>query len=118
MTRAAIAWQEPRWQDRWFQGHVCLGPLTIFGANAMHWCVQLSTRWGRLCFHPTTRTFGGRWPWYLYLSRNATPWAASWAFGPGVDREDRAAIRLRRNGDCHCSHSNARDLCPVHAAAA
>jgi hypothetical protein len=28
------------------------------------------------CFHPTTRTFGGYWPWYFYISKNATPWAA------------------------------------------
>jgi uncharacterized membrane protein YwaF len=72
---------EKRWQDRVFPGHVTIGPLTIYGANAMHWAINLSTRWGYLCAHPTTKTFGGRWPWYVYLSPNATPWAATWKIG-------------------------------------
>jgi hypothetical protein len=73
-----------RWQDRWFTGHVRLGPLTVFGANAMHWALNLKTRWGYLCFHPTTRTYGERWPWYLYLSTDATPSPRKWGVGPGL----------------------------------
>jgi hypothetical protein len=78
-----------RWQDRWFRGHVSLGPLTVYGANAMHWALNLRTRWGFLCFHPTTRTFGGLWRWYLYLSRDGTPCDRAggnlrWGFGPGM----------------------------------
>lgn len=73
-----------RWQDRWFTGHVALGPLIIYGANAMHWAAELRTPWGWLCFHPSTRTFGGRWPWKLYLSRDATPQSRSWGLGPGL----------------------------------
>ena len=64
---------EKRWQDRIFPGHVRIGPVTIYGANAMHWQVDIRTRWGYLCAHPTTRTFGGHWPWKVYLSRDATP---------------------------------------------
>lgn len=75
-----------RWQDRIFPGHIRFGGVVLYGANAMHWALDISTRWGYLCFHPTTRTFGGRWPWYLYLSPNATPWAARWGFGPGYKR--------------------------------
>jgi len=106
-----------RWQDRWFTGHVNLGPLTIFGANAMHWTVQLRTPRGYLCFRPTTRSFGGYWPWKLYWSPNATPWAMRWGIGPGIDSEDKRACRLRRMGECHCAVSNMRELCPsnVHA---
>jgi len=73
-----------RWQDRWFTGHINLGPLTVYGANAMHWAVNLRIAGGYLCFHPSTRTFGGRWPWKLYFSPNATPWARRWGFGPGL----------------------------------
>jgi hypothetical protein len=65
---------ERRWQDRFFTGHVSLGPICIYGANAMHWALNIRTPWGYLCGHPTTRTFGGHWPWYVYFSRNATPW--------------------------------------------
>jgi len=73
-----------RWQDRWFQGHISIGPLTIYGANAMHWALELKTPWGYLCFHPTTRTFGGEWPWYLYLSPDATPSPRRMGWGPGL----------------------------------
>jgi hypothetical protein len=104
-----------RWQDRWFTGHRSWGPLTIYGANAMHWAVNLRTPWGSLCIHPTTRTFGGCWPWYVYLSPNSTPWAARWGFGPGFDADDREAAKLRRQGRCHCHVSNFDDMCPVHA---
>lgn len=84
-----------RWQDQWFTGHVSFlrtrrdGParITIYGANAMHWAINVWTkRWGFVCFHPTTRTFGGRWPWYFYVSPNATPWAATFKIGPGARR--------------------------------
>ena len=75
--------KDDRLTDRLFTGHVVIGPLTIYGANAMHWAFEVKSRWGYLCFHPTTRTFGGKWPWYLYLSPNATPWKAKWGYGPG-----------------------------------
>jgi hypothetical protein len=65
--------QSERWQDRFFPGHISIGPVCVYGANAMHWAVNIRTRWGFLCAHPTTRTFGGRWPWYMYLSRDGTP---------------------------------------------
>jgi len=79
-------------------GSLSVGPVTVYGANAMHWAINIRTRWGTLCAHPTTRTFGGRWPWYLYLSENATPWAAVFAVGPGIDSYDldKAWIRLGR----------------------
>lgn len=90
------------WLDRIFTGHVHLGPLTIYGANAMHWAVNLRlTRLRTLCFHPTTRTFGGRWRWYVYLSPDCTPSTAYWGFGPGFRQEgnsaqERAECRARR----------------------
>jgi hypothetical protein len=65
-----------RWQDRLFTGHVSWGPVTIYGANAMHWAINVWAFGHYWCFHPTTRTFGGYWPWYFYISKNATPWAA------------------------------------------
>jgi len=85
-----------RWQDRWFRSHVNIGPVTVYGANAMHWAINIRTPWGYLCFHPSTRTFGGRWPWYAYLSHNGTPWGATWAVGPGIERHDKARAARRR----------------------
>lgn len=75
-----------RWQDKVFTGHIAVGPVTAYGANAMHWALNVSTPWGYFCVHPTTHTFGGLWPWYVYMSRNATPQGAAWGFGPGFQR--------------------------------
>jgi hypothetical protein len=85
-----------RWQDRVFEGHVSFRflwflPITIYGANAMHWSINAWFLGAYWCFHPTTRTFGGRWLWYFYISPNATPWAATFA----LDRRTRAKIRER-----------------------
>ena len=85
-----------KWLHRHLGGHIVIGPLTIYGFNAMHVALNLKTRWGYLCFHPTIRFYYANWPWYLYLSPNATPWAATWGVGPGIDREDKAAIKKRR----------------------
>jgi hypothetical protein len=65
-----------RWQDRIFRGHITIGRVTIYGANAMHWAVDVRLFGTYICFHPRTRTFGGDWPAYFYVSENATPWAA------------------------------------------
>lgn len=73
------------WQERHIGGHVNAGHrVTIYGCNAMHYAVNVWTkRWGWVCFRPTTRHFGRWWHWYLYASRDGTPSAAVWGFGPG-----------------------------------
>ena len=70
-----------RWQDRLFRGHVSVGPITIYGANAMHWAINLRIGKNYWCFHPRTRTYGGLWRAYFYVSPNATPWAAKFKVG-------------------------------------
>lgn len=70
-----------RWQDRLFTGHVNVGPVTIFGANAMHWAVNIRIRGAWWCFHPRTRTFGGKWPAYFYISKDGTPSKATARLG-------------------------------------
>jgi hypothetical protein len=74
-----------RIRDRIFPGHFVVGPVTVYGANAMHYAVNIRTRWGYLCARPTTGR-SGYWPWYVYLSENATPERATWGFGPGFQR--------------------------------
>lgn len=51
-----------RFIDRWFGGHVTIGPVTIYGRNAMHFAVNIRSRWGWICFKPPTRCFGIWWP--------------------------------------------------------
>lgn len=74
-----------RWQDRIFTGHVSWfrGRVVIYGANAMHWALNVRFRGEWWCFHPTTRTFGHRWPWYFYISEDATPTTARVHWGRG-----------------------------------
>lgn len=62
-----------RWQDRLFRGHISFGPVVIYGANAMHWAVNISMFGYWWCFHPRTHTFGGNWPAYFYVSKDGTP---------------------------------------------
>ena len=59
-------------------GHFRVGPVIVYyGDNAMHWAINIRTRWGFLCAHPTVRC----WPWYIYLSPDATPDRATWGIG-------------------------------------
>lgn len=86
-----------RFCSRHIGGHKTIGHLTIYGWNAMHvaarlWIPKLGMY---LCVHPTTHTFGGHWPWYVYLSHNATPWGAIIGFGPGFYRSDRERSEAR-----------------------
>lgn len=73
-----------RFAQKYFGGHIHVAGVTIYGWNAMHCAINIYTkRWGYLCFHPTMYVFGRWWPWYAYVSRNATPSSASWGIGPG-----------------------------------
>lgn len=62
-----------RWQDRLFRGHISMGPVVVYGANAMHWAVNVRAFGYWWCVHPRTRTFGGDWPAYFYVSKDGTP---------------------------------------------
>jgi hypothetical protein len=85
------------WCDKHLGGHRTIGPATIYGFNAMHVAVNISTRWGYLCFHPTMRHHEAWWPWKLYLSPDATPISRRWGFGPGLKYAKRPQ-RCRRIG--------------------
>jgi hypothetical protein len=75
-------------------GRVLIYPLR----SAMHGAVEVWTeRWGYVCFKPPTRAFGRWWPWYFYLSPNATPWAATLVLGRDPEiRMERRMAALRR----------------------
>lgn len=79
-----VKYSYPSWFERHLGGHVSIGPVVIYGWNAMHVAINVNTRWGWVCFHPTMRIFGYWWPWYFYVSRDATPYNARVKFGrPG-----------------------------------
>lgn len=65
--------------------------------SAMHGAINISTRrFGYICFKPPTYVFGRWWPAYLYLSPNATPWAATLLIGRGYSRAEKMMARVRR----------------------
>ena len=73
-------------------GHISIGPLTIYGNNAMHFTAELWVGGFAFCFRPPQRR-----GWYFLVSPNHTPWAAIYAAGPGVERDDKLKAQVRRN---------------------
>ena len=90
------------WFEKHLGGHISFRVLwwriTIYGFNAMHVAINIHThRWGYVCFHPPMR----HWPWYFYVSPNATPWAASFGIGPGTEKQSRARMGRRNWADVY-----------------
>ena len=69
--------------ENFLGGYVSIGPVTIFGENAMHWAIDIRTqRFGYVCFRLPLRCFGVWWPLYFYCSPDGTPTKATfWALG-------------------------------------
>lgn len=94
------------WWENFTGGHLSIGPVTIYGANAMNWAVNIRTkRLGYICFTlPTISRFRknkiGQWRcyWYFYLSPNATPWASTFYIGTDKAETSRAKIRKQHFG--------------------
>jgi hypothetical protein len=79
--------------ERRLGGHISIGPITFFGYNAMMGAVNIrGTRWGYVCFRPTVYMFGRWHSWYFYVSPNATPWAATFAIGPGLSSAEKLGV--------------------------
>lgn len=63
--------------ENFLSGCWTLGPITLYGENAMHWAVNIKTRWGYVCFRLPLKCFGRWWPLYFYVSPDATPHEAT-----------------------------------------
>lgn len=77
---------------RHLSGSVSVGPLTLYGDNAM--AFQADLRVEALGVTLSLRP-GIRRPWQFYVSPNGTPWAAVLACGPGVEFFDAKRVRDR-----------------------
>lgn len=90
------------WFENFMGGHISIFGITIYGANAMRWAVNIRTkRWGYICFTlPVLARFHYRkdgtrwWKWYFYLSPNGTPWAST--FYRGYDRNEKIRAQIRK----------------------
>ena len=88
--------------ERILDGHVSIGRLTAYGANAMQWgCTFKTKRWGYLYWRLPLPCFGRWWPLYFYVSPNATPWAATFMMGKSHDVGDWKKAPLRRKAFGH-----------------
>lgn len=85
-------------------GHITIGNVTIFGANAMSWAVNIRTKkFGYICFTlpalsrwRTTKSGKKTFEWYFYLSPNGTPWAATFYRGSiGAYKRNAEVRRLK-----------------------
>jgi hypothetical protein len=86
------------WLIEHLGGHIRVGPVTIYGFNAMNGALNWKTkRWGYVCFHPSFRFLGWNKGWYFYLSPNATPWASTFCVGPGVYSSDKRRAKAHRH---------------------
>lgn len=88
------------WTENFMSGHLTLGKISIFGDNAMHWSVNITTKkWGYLCFTlPTLSRILKRKKWYLYCSPNATPWASTFYIGSDKAESKKAKLRKKYFG--------------------
>ena len=89
------------WWENFMGGHISFLGITIFGANAMRWSVNIRTKWwGCICFtlpvlarFTTCRDGVKRWKWYFYLSPDGTPCASTFYRGSDKNEKIRAQIR-------------------------
>lgn len=68
--------------DKYLGGHITIGPITIYGLNAMHCAIEIWTkRYGYIVATPPLYWHGRWWPSHIFFSPNATPWAATFMLG-------------------------------------
>lgn len=65
--------------------------------SAMHGAIEIWTkRYGYICFKLPTYVWGRWWPWYFYVSPNATPWGATLIVGPAYTASEKRMATIRR----------------------
>ena len=87
------------WFENFMGGHMSFLNVTIYGENAMHWSVVISTkRWGYVSFRLPLRCFGDWWPMHFFVSPNGTPWASTFYRGPRKQEVLNSKVRREEFG--------------------
>jgi len=60
------------WED-YFDNHISIFNIVIYGENAMHWAVNIKLKKGYFCFRLPLKCFKHWHPLYCYFSPDATP---------------------------------------------
>ncbi len=89
------------WFENFMGGHVSFIGITIYGANAMNWAVNIKTGFGYFCFSLPVlsrlkKNCQGKlfYDWYIYLSPDGTPDAST--FYRGIDKKQVIVSQIRR----------------------
>lgn len=91
------------WTENFMGGYLRLGPITIWGANAMNWVVNIETnKFGVICF--TLPVFSNLNRMYFYFSPNGTPWASTYYIG--YDKSEKIKAKLRKKYLGHNFNTN------------
>lgn len=88
-------YKELSWWENFMGEHITIGPVTIYGANAMCWAVNIeSKKYGYICFTlPSIARRRQKRGWHLYCSPNGTPWASTFYIGSNRSEHVRAKAR-------------------------
>lgn len=89
--------------EAFFSGNITIGPVTIYGSNAMNWVVNIRTKkYGVICFTlPVLARIHFRgtkywyFDWYYYCSPNGTPWASTYYVGHSSERRQIEALQRK-----------------------
>ena len=90
-----VKYETFNWWENFMSGHISIGKMTIYGANAMCWAVNIRTKkWGYICFSlPSIRRKKFKMGNYFYLSPNGAFWACTYYRGSDKKEKIRAEIR-------------------------
>lgn len=100
------------WWENFMSGHMNIGNITIYGANAMCWAVNIRTKkWGTICFTlPSIRRKRMNMEHYFYFSPNGTPSASTFYIGKDKKEKIRSKIRKLNFGHGFSTYHNSYNL--------
>jgi len=87
------------WWENFMGGHISIGPVTVFGSNAMYWVVVIRTKkWGFMHITlPALHRKGSR-GYCFYISPNGTPGYSTFYRGPVKNEVEKSRMRERALG--------------------
>lgn len=98
-TLKALRWKVEFFFEKHFGGHISVGPVTVFGLNAMHGAIEIKTeRFGYITIFPPLYWSGHYQEPGIVVSPNGTPAKATFIWGRhrDISKAERVAAHMRR----------------------